>query len=132
MWWRCNSRPRNCWPTTTIRSSRSSGGTGWPKRCRWTRASSTDGPGKAWNGLSIWRPGWTSTGRRCERPDPGAATWRKGLAIMTVEQQTDETALDFVLALHRVVRSLRRSAAAPGLHPTQLLVLVHLVEVGPS
>jgi DNA-binding MarR family transcriptional regulator len=51
---------------------------------------------------------------------------------MTVEQQTDETALDFVLALHRLVRSLRRSAASPGLHPTQLLVLVHLVEFGPS
>jgi DNA-binding MarR family transcriptional regulator len=51
---------------------------------------------------------------------------------MTVEQQTDETALDLVLALHRLVRSLRRSAASPGLHPTQLLVLVHLVEVGPS
>jgi DNA-binding MarR family transcriptional regulator len=51
---------------------------------------------------------------------------------MTVEQQTDDTALDFVLALHRLVRSLRRSAAAPGLHPTQLLVLVHLVEVGPA
>ncbi|MDX6381937.1 MAG: hypothetical protein QOI57_2961, partial [Rubrobacteraceae bacterium] len=42
---------------------------------------------------------------------------------MTVEQQTDDTALDFLLALHRLVRSLRRSAAGPGLHPTQLLVL---------
>jgi DNA-binding MarR family transcriptional regulator len=56
----------------------------------------------------------------------------KGLAIMTVEQQTDDTALDFLLALHRLVRSLRRSAAGPGLHPTQLLVLVHLAEAGPA
>jgi hypothetical protein len=51
---------------------------------------------------------------------------------MTVEQQTDDTALDFLLALHRLVRSLRRSAAGPGLHPTQLLVLVHLAEAGPA
>jgi DNA-binding MarR family transcriptional regulator len=51
---------------------------------------------------------------------------------MTVEQQTDETALDFLLALHRLVRSLRRSAESPSLHPTQLLVLVHLAEVGPA
>ena len=41
----------------------------------------------------------------------------------------DDTALQLVLALHRLVRSLRRPS---GLHPTQLLVLVQLVEAGPQ
>jgi DNA-binding MarR family transcriptional regulator len=50
---------------------------------------------------------------------------------MTVET-TEDTALDLLLALHRLMRSLRRTAASPGLHPTQLLVLVHLSEAGPA
>ncbi|HEX3592620.1 MAG TPA: MarR family transcriptional regulator [Pseudonocardiaceae bacterium] len=41
----------------------------------------------------------------------------------------DDTALQLVLALHRLVRSLRRPS---GLHPTQLLVLAQLVEAGPQ
>jgi DNA-binding MarR family transcriptional regulator len=42
----------------------------------------------------------------------------------------DDAALQLVLALHRLVRSLRRGPST-GLHPTQLLVLVQLVESGP-
>ena len=42
----------------------------------------------------------------------------------------DDAALQLVLALHRLVRSLRRGPTT-GLHPTQLLVLVQLVESGP-
>jgi DNA-binding MarR family transcriptional regulator len=43
-----------------------------------------------------------------------------------------DTALDLLLAMHHLVRSLRRRSASPGLSPTQLLVLVHLVDVGPT
>jgi DNA-binding MarR family transcriptional regulator len=50
---------------------------------------------------------------------------------LTVET-TDDTALDLLLALHRLMRSLRRTSASRGLHPTQLLVLVHLSEAGPA
>lgn len=49
---------------------------------------------------------------------------------MTVET-ADTTALDLVLALHSMVRSMRRSANAQGLHPTQLLVLSQLATSGP-
>ena len=49
---------------------------------------------------------------------------------MTVEEP-DTTALDLVLALHSLVRSLRRSATGTALHPTQLLVLVQLATAGP-
>jgi DNA-binding MarR family transcriptional regulator len=42
----------------------------------------------------------------------------------------EDAALQLVLALHRLVRSLRRGPST-GLHPTQLLVLVQLVESGP-
>lgn len=41
--------------------------------------------------------------------------------------QGADTALDLVIALHRLVRSLR---AAVGLQPTQLLVLAQLMEAG--
>jgi len=51
---------------------------------------------------------------------------------MTAEQQTDETALDFRTRPARMRAQPAPPAASPGLHPTQLLVLVHLVEVGPS
>ncbi|HEX4723395.1 MAG TPA: MarR family transcriptional regulator [Pseudonocardiaceae bacterium] len=44
----------------------------------------------------------------------------------------DDTALDLLLAVHNLVRSVRRRSASPGLSPTQLLVLVHLVDVGPA
>jgi DNA-binding MarR family transcriptional regulator len=50
---------------------------------------------------------------------------------MTVEA-SDTTALDLVLALHMLVRSLRRSATTQALHPTQLLVLVQLAAAGPT
>jgi DNA-binding MarR family transcriptional regulator len=50
---------------------------------------------------------------------------------MTVET-TNDTALDLLLAMHNLVRSVRRRSASPGLSPTQLLVLVHLVDVGPT
>ncbi|HEY0804962.1 MAG TPA: MarR family transcriptional regulator [Pseudonocardiaceae bacterium] len=40
-----------------------------------------------------------------------------------------DTALDLLLAMHTLVRSLRRRS---GLSPTQLQVLVHLVEAGPT
>ncbi|HVV19511.1 MAG TPA: MarR family transcriptional regulator [Pseudonocardiaceae bacterium] len=46
-------------------------------------------------------------------------------------QVSDDDVLRLVLAMHRLVRSLRRSAGMPGLHPTQLLVLVQLLESGP-
>jgi DNA-binding MarR family transcriptional regulator len=49
-------------------------------------------------------------------------------AVGTTE---DDAALQLVLALHRIVRSLRRNTSAPGLHPTQLLVLVQLIDAGP-
>jgi DNA-binding MarR family transcriptional regulator len=50
---------------------------------------------------------------------------------MTVETAND-TALDLLMAMHRLVRSVRRRSAAPGLSPTQLLVLIHLIESGPT
>ena len=43
----------------------------------------------------------------------------------------DDAALQLVLALHRLVRSLRASGTTAGLHPTQLLMLVHLIQSGP-
>jgi DNA-binding MarR family transcriptional regulator len=48
-----------------------------------------------------------------------------------VDDDADDVALQLVLALHRLVRSLRTGPAGLGLHPTQLLVLVQLVEAGP-
>ena len=48
----------------------------------------------------------------------------------TAGHVSDDSALQLVIALHRLVRSLRGNAAVPGLHPTQLLVLVQLVESG--
>ncbi|HEY3753388.1 MAG TPA: MarR family transcriptional regulator [Pseudonocardiaceae bacterium] len=42
-----------------------------------------------------------------------------------------DAALQLVLALHRLVRSVRRNTTTSGLHPTQLLVLVQLIESGP-
>jgi DNA-binding MarR family transcriptional regulator len=46
-------------------------------------------------------------------------------------QVSDDGALQLVIALHRLVRSLRGDATMRGLHPTQLLVLVQLAETGP-
>jgi DNA-binding MarR family transcriptional regulator len=43
----------------------------------------------------------------------------------------EDTALQLVLALHRLVRSLRGPLPAAGLHPTQLLLLAQLIEAGP-
>jgi len=43
----------------------------------------------------------------------------------------DDSALDLLLAVHHLVRSIRRGAPATGLSPTQLLVLINLVDVGP-
>ncbi|HEX5114480.1 MAG TPA: MarR family transcriptional regulator [Pseudonocardiaceae bacterium] len=40
----------------------------------------------------------------------------------------DDAALQLVLALHRLVRSLR----TPGQHPTRLLLLVQLIQGGPQ
>lgn len=44
----------------------------------------------------------------------------------------DDTALQLMLAMHRLVRDIRRHAGTTGLHPTQLLVLVQLVDGGPQ
>jgi DNA-binding MarR family transcriptional regulator len=44
---------------------------------------------------------------------------------------TDEAALQLVLALHRLIRGMRRTAPA-ALPPTQLLVLASLIESGPQ
>lgn len=44
----------------------------------------------------------------------------------------DDSALQLMLAMHRLVRNVRRSAGIPGLHPTQVLVLAQLVEAGPQ
>ena len=49
---------------------------------------------------------------------------------MTVET-TNDAALDLLLAVHNLVRSVRRRSASPGLSPTQLLVLVNLIDTGP-
>lgn len=43
---------------------------------------------------------------------------------------TDDTALHLMLAMHKLVRDIRRTAGTTGLHPTQLLVLVALSEGG--
>lgn len=44
----------------------------------------------------------------------------------------DDAALQLVLALHRLVRSLRTPGTTAGLHPTQLLMLVQLIQAGPQ
>jgi len=46
-------------------------------------------------------------------------------------QTTDETALHLVLAMHRLVRSIRASMPNLIAHPTQLIVLAQLAESGP-
>ncbi|HEX3791132.1 MAG TPA: MarR family transcriptional regulator [Pseudonocardiaceae bacterium] len=54
---------------------------------------------------------------------------------MTVEhsgEQFGESALRLVITLHRLVRSLRLGTGAPMLNPTQLLVLSHLIDAGPT
>ncbi|MFI8849595.1 MarR family transcriptional regulator [Streptomyces sp. 891-h] len=43
-----------------------------------------------------------------------------------------DAAFDMVLALHRLLRSLRRAGPTGGLQPTQLIVLSLLTESGPS
>ena len=43
-----------------------------------------------------------------------------------------EEAFQFVLSLHRLLRSLRHAGPSTGLHPTQLLVLVRLSRSGPQ
>ncbi|MEU2603313.1 MarR family winged helix-turn-helix transcriptional regulator [Streptomyces albus] len=43
-----------------------------------------------------------------------------------------ESAFEMVLALHRLLRSLRRASPTRGLQPTQLIVLSLLTEAGPS
>lgn len=50
----------------------------------------------------------------------------------TTSPDGDDTALQLMLAMHRLVRDIRRDAGTTGLHPTQLLVLVQLVEAGPQ
>ncbi|HEX5404649.1 MAG TPA: MarR family transcriptional regulator [Pseudonocardiaceae bacterium] len=42
-----------------------------------------------------------------------------------------DAALQLVLALHRLVRSVRSNTTTSGPHPTQLLVLAQLLEAGP-
>ncbi len=44
----------------------------------------------------------------------------------------DDAALQLVISLHRLTRSLRRAAAAGGIQPTQLAVLALLTQQGPS
>lgn len=44
----------------------------------------------------------------------------------------DDAALQLVLALHRLVRSLRTPGTTAGLHSTQLLMLVQLIQAGPQ
>ncbi|MET9860374.1 MarR family transcriptional regulator [Streptomyces smyrnaeus] len=43
-----------------------------------------------------------------------------------------DAAFEMVLALHRLLRSLRRASPTGGLQPTQLIVLSMLTEAGPS
>jgi DNA-binding MarR family transcriptional regulator len=43
----------------------------------------------------------------------------------------DPGAFQFVLALHRLLRTLRRESPAAGLSPTQVIVLAQLVTAGP-
>ncbi|MEU5832726.1 MarR family transcriptional regulator [Streptomyces diacarni] len=45
---------------------------------------------------------------------------------------TRDAAFDTVIALHRLLRSLRRTSPTGGLQPTQLIVLSMLTEAGPS
>ncbi|NLU70877.1 MarR family transcriptional regulator [Streptomyces sp. HNM0574] len=47
-------------------------------------------------------------------------------------REDDGAALELVLSLHRLLRSLRRAGATGGLQPTQLIVLSLLTEGGPS
>lgn len=44
----------------------------------------------------------------------------------------EDAALELVLSLHRLLRSLRRAGPTGGLQPTQLIVLSLLTEAGPS
>ncbi|MFH8348976.1 MarR family winged helix-turn-helix transcriptional regulator [Streptomyces sp. NPDC018045] len=44
----------------------------------------------------------------------------------------DDAALQLVISLHRLTRSLRRAAAAGGIQPTQFAVLAMLTQRGPS
>jgi DNA-binding MarR family transcriptional regulator len=55
-----------------------------------------------------------------------------GTADGAADDPAEETALHLVLALHRLIRSLRGAEATAGLHPTQLLMLVQLLEGGPA
>jgi DNA-binding MarR family transcriptional regulator len=50
----------------------------------------------------------------------------------TISPGGDDSALQLMLAMHRLVRDIRRQAGTTGLHPTQLLVLVQLVDAGPQ
>ncbi|MER7415124.1 MarR family winged helix-turn-helix transcriptional regulator [Streptomyces cacaoi] len=43
-----------------------------------------------------------------------------------------DAALELVLSLHRLLRSLRRAGPTGGLQPTQLILLSQLTEAGPS
>jgi DNA-binding MarR family transcriptional regulator len=44
---------------------------------------------------------------------------------------TEQQAFDMVVALHRLLRSLRHAVRANSLQPTQILVLTQLVNAGP-
>ncbi|KAA2253598.1 MarR family transcriptional regulator [Solihabitans fulvus] len=44
---------------------------------------------------------------------------------------TSQEALQLVVSLHRLIRSLRYAVSAPSLQPTQLIVLSQLLEQGP-
>ncbi|MDJ1137292.1 MarR family winged helix-turn-helix transcriptional regulator [Streptomyces iconiensis] len=44
----------------------------------------------------------------------------------------EDAALELVLSLHRLLRTLRRASPMGGLQPTQLIVLSMLTEAGPS
>jgi DNA-binding MarR family transcriptional regulator len=43
-------------------------------------------------------------------------------------QHPDDTALQLVIAVHRLIRSLRQAAVRSSLRPTQLLILTQLVD----
>lgn len=47
-------------------------------------------------------------------------------------RQNEDAAFDMVIALHRLLRSLRRASTTGGLQPTQLIVLSLLTQAGPS
>jgi DNA-binding MarR family transcriptional regulator len=51
---------------------------------------------------------------------------------VTEPAASERTALDLVIALHRLTRSLRQAGAAPTVAPTQLVVLAALRMNGPS